>query len=204
MTTIKLLLLMMLATVISMPSRSLAAPSQESGSALFTFDNHHYLFPAGTHTNSFHDELGNWQSAEILVYHKFWQEVLGRVAPLDGWMAIGDSSGPRMIYLTKPSDLIQFIKQNNPRLPPVRGPVKLKSKQGSVMFWTSLDPDIYIEGLTYVTFEGRTDFYLECTERDIGDWQKACDVLWYDGGIVHKFGIAGDWIARTPPSGGFL
>lgn len=156
-----------------------------------------YRFPADAFVERFRNDKGEEYAVSVGLYHQFWMSVLSPVAKVSGWIAI-DNGLTRPVYISRPDDLFQFASNVKAPLPAVRGPVSLVRKGDAMHIWESHDPEIAIEGLVYVTFASRPDMYVQCTQRDLGDWARSCTIFWNDSGALHHFAIAGDWVERAP------
>lgn len=159
---------------------------------------HAYRFPAGE------EELPikyfgepNPYGVEISIPRRFWVALWNKVAPIQGWMAYDDGhSWPFVI--TIPDQLFQWKKDVPPPLPPVRGPVRIDEVRDGMRIWQSLDPEIWIDGLLYITFDGHSDIYGKCTRRDLDNPANSCDIYWRDDNLIHHLFVAGDWVNHAP------
>lgn len=136
-------------------------------------------------------------SVEVNLRKPFWEVIFNKVAPSPGWMTF-DSGVPGLHSITKPGDLYQWRFDRPPPLPPVRGPVEPLATGDGMRLWKSLDPEIAVVGHVYVTFDGRSDLYAECTEMDVKRSDKWCQVWVFDRGVIHSLGVAGTWLKHAP------
>lgn len=164
---------------------------------IIEFAGQKYRFPKQASVERYRSDDQDVDAISVGLYHPFWLAVLKSVGPVTGWVAV-DNGIPRPTYISRPGNLFQFVTDIKSPLPAVRGPVSLLREKGAMRVWSSQDPEIYIDGLVYVTFANRPDMYLQCKERDIGDWRRSCTLFWYDKGALHHFSVAGDTIERAP------
>lgn len=162
-----------------------------------TFVGRTYQYPGHLFVERFNNSEGKDYAVDVGLYFDFWSKIYSSIAPLSGWIAM-DNGGSMPVRITTPGDLFQFRSDRKPPLPPVRGPVVHLRTQDDMQIWSSRDPQIWIDGLVYITFDSNRDMYVECTEKKIGNWQQACDLYWNDHGALHSFPVPGDWIARAP------
>lgn len=183
-----------------MPAATEEVPSRLTASSSQTVElvGHVYHYPH--RGDSFPRYFGKPKpsAVELRVPKLFWIAIWSKVAPVRGWMAGGEDD-TSLLYLTVPDELFQWSEHvDDPRLPPVRGPLQLVAEHNRMRTWRSFDPETSAGKHLYINFEGRKDFYVMCAEQAVGDWTRSCEIYWNDGGVLHLLGIAGDWIVHAP------
>ena len=156
-----------------------------------------YQFPLPSRDYVKHFSYEHRAAAEVQLPHSFWMKVYGSVRPVSGWMG-HDNGFPTPVYITQPDHLFQWNSSVTPPRPPVRGPVELRQVRGKTRIWRSLDPEIMIPYLLYVTFDAHPDVYVQITQENLDDASEGGDLWWNDAGVLHGMNIAGDWVEHAP------
>jgi hypothetical protein len=166
-----------------------------AGSQIVEIEGQRYRFPAYASVMHFSDQ--HTKAVEVGLRSSFWAMVFEPAGPVPWWVSTNeDTLGSH--YITKPSETFQWRFERAAPLPPVRGPVELFAYRAGVRFWWSRDPKIAVEGLLYITFDGRPDLYGECTDKDVGDETRSCTLYWLDRGLVHRLWMPGSLIDSAP------
>ena len=144
------------------------------------------------------DRENAWQvwstAAHIELPGWFWHSILGQIGLVDGWQQMADWSA---IYLTEPNDLFSWVTPSVPLGPPVPEKVKLEEVRGAMRLWGSRGR-YGAQNLVLVTYERHPNLYVQCDRLAVDQSTKACDLNWFDGGIIHSLGLAGNWLDKAP------
>lgn len=184
---------MSLAVLISaavLQSSSPAILKDRSQWSVVNINGRRYLFPG--------DRRETWQlwgtAAHIEMPGWFWHSILSQVGRVDGWQRAADW---RVAYLTEPKEPFNWDEPSVPFGPPVSEEVKLEEVRGAMQLWGSQGQS-GSQDLVLVTYKGHPDIYVKCDRKAVGRSTKTCDLNWFDVGVIHRLGLAGNWLDKAP------
>ena len=138
-------------------------------------------------------------AVEITVPSIFWTSLISQVDPKrfpPHLLNLRDrAAAPMDIRL--PNGLFQWSDTGSWPKPPVRGPLVELKRMDNFIVWRTQASDIPADWL-YITFENRSDIYVQCNDVTFGSPFHSCDLNWFDGSAIHMLGIPADWLRNAP------
>ena len=150
---------------------------------------HHYLLPPSTVVEH---QAGGAVSAEAPV--PFFTSLYPPAAPATGWQLHGRA---RHVLFTRPEPAHPWTPPAAPGQPPAPGPWTSDVVRDGVHVWGDLSAGTTVSQL-FLTYDGRTDFYVHCDASAVWNFERACEAVWNDAGLLAVFPIYGNRVAVAP------